>query len=122
MNSDSSEVFSKKKRLLSPSDFKFVFTRTKKYSNRFFTILIRKNINQNTSRLGLAISKKSIKFSVQRNRIKRIIREAFRKDMCLNDFNLDIVILAKPSISKFSNAQLKQSLQNLFSKIVKKTD
>ena len=68
------------------------------------------------ARLGLAISRKNIRRAVDRNRIKRIIRESFRQNRRLLD-SLDIVILSTPSTVRFSNHELQDSLARLWQKV-----
>jgi ribonuclease P protein component len=49
---------------------------------------------ENTSRLGLAIPKKNAKRAIDRNRIKRVIREAFRKSTNPKSFDLVVKLHA----------------------------
>ena len=64
-------------RLITPSDYQFVFKKSVRSSDRLLTILARKT-DEDKCRLGLAISKKAIKTAVHRNRIKRLAREFLR--------------------------------------------
>jgi ribonuclease P protein component len=68
--------------------------------------------------LGLIISKKVDKRAVQRNRIKRISRESFRKT-CL-DVNCDFVVLARPKITQLANKEIFESLDQLWNQAQKK--
>jgi len=111
----SSEGFDACKRLLKASEFKYVFSKANKISNYPFIVLVRKN-EFSHSRLGLAISKKAIKLAVQRNRIKRLIRETFRKNKQLNASSFDIVIMARNNIFKNGNKKLITCLNNDFEK------
>ncbi len=64
-------------------------------------------------RLGFVVSKKVSKLAVQRNRVKRQIREVFRQSqsqLC----NMDFIVVAKPDISENTNAALNQDLVRLF--------
>ena len=70
-------AFPKSARLLSPRDFQRVFKGANRSSDRFFTVLFRNN-GTGLSRLGLAISKKQLKRAVDRNLVKRLVRESFR--------------------------------------------
>jgi ribonuclease P protein component len=67
-----------------------------------------KTINQlEVSRLGLAIPKKNAKRAVDRNRIKRIIRETFRKSS--NPLKQDIVVKLNLPIGKKTRKKLRES-------------
>lgn len=60
-------------------------------------------------RLGLIISKKSIKRAVDRNRIKRTIRESFR--LCQSRLNgLDVVIMSRAGLGELSGPELRAVL------------
>ena len=64
-------------------------------------------------RLGLVVSKKASKKAVQRNRIKRQIREAFRHSQDrLSD--MDFIVVANPGISGEVNGVLNRELMRLF--------
>ena len=110
--------FKRSARLLKPAEFSRVFKKAIRSSDRMLTILVARN-DLGYPRLGLAISKKHAKRAVDRNRIKRIIRESFR----LNQANLpaaDFVIMAKPLTKSVINADLFESLNNHWSRLIKK--
>jgi ribonuclease P protein component len=58
-----------------------------------------------SARLGLAVSRKVSKSAVQRNRIKRLVRESFRKHRAHLPA-LDIVVMARPGAAECDNPQL----------------
>jgi ribonuclease P protein component len=60
---------------------------------RFFVVVV----NQGTGRIGITVSKK-VGNAVQRNRVKRLVREFVRQSKWLPK-NRDVVIIAKPSAS-----------------------
>jgi len=101
----------KKVRLLNKADYNSVFSKSVKVSNSHFLILIHKTSNP-FSRLGLVISKKVDKRAVQRNRIKRIIRETFRNGKF--ETNCDFVLLARGKVTNLVNKEIFQSLNNLW--------
>lgn len=101
----------KQARLLNKADYNAVFSKSVKVSNSLFLILIHKTTRPQ-SRLGLVISKKVDKRAVQRNRIKRIIREYFRNLEC--DLSCDFVVLARPKVTQCNNHQLFESLDQLW--------
>ena len=100
--------FLKRARLLKPAEFSRVFKQAIRSSDRHFTILASGN-KFAYPRLGLAISKKNAKRAVDRNRIKRIIRESFRQHQSQLPA-ADFVVLAKPGTRKASNGELFDSL------------
>ena len=78
-------------RLNNPQDFKRCFLSRKIIKNAAFTLHYSKNESQ-TARLGVNIAKKKIKRAVDRNKIKRAEREAFR----IRHFKgIDIVLILK---------------------------
>jgi len=96
-------------RLLQQQEFKQVFADAHAYRNRAFTLLVRKN-DLSHARLGLAISKKAARKAIQRNRLKRLVRESFRQWQ--NQLpNIDIVVLAKPEAVNMRNPEINQALE-----------
>lgn len=66
----------------------------------------------------MVVSKKVHKTAVQRNRIKRLIRESFRTKQNLN--TAEYVIMAKPGSAQYTNAELLAFLNQLWSQTEKK--
>lgn len=109
-------AFDRESRLLTPDHFQSVFSKPIRFGSSHFTILITPNTQPN-NRLGLAIAKKRVKLAVQRNRIKRQVRESFR----LNQHNLpniDIVVMVKSGIDKLDNREINQQLEKIWLKII----
>lgn len=105
--------FPKQVRLLNAADYKAVFSNAEcKVSCRFFLILASKN-NWTHSRLGLVIAKKNVAKAVQRNRVKRIVREFFRQhgDQLPG---LDLVVLARKDIDTLQNSQINARFASLW--------
>jgi len=94
--------------LTGAADYQRVFKRAVRFSSPGFTILIR--VNQLTHpRLGLIVSKKCARKAVQRNRIKRQIRESFRQYWTTLG-NVDIVVMAKTGLAEKPNWDIRNSL------------
>ncbi len=92
-----------------------MFGGTRKIRNNYLSIFATKN-NVDHPRLGLAISKKSVRLAVGRNRIKRIIRETFRCNKnILNGF--DVVVVSKQKINDLSKSELRKILVREWKKI-----
>ncbi|MFK8012260.1 MAG: ribonuclease P protein component [Marinicellaceae bacterium] len=101
----------KKVRLLNKADYNNVFKKSVKVSNSSFLILIHKT-SKPYSRLGLVISKKVDKRAVQRNRIKRIIRESFRNTNF--DIQCDYAVLARGKVTSLENKDIFNAINKLW--------
>ncbi len=104
--------------MLTPGHFQAVFSNPTRYGSSHITILITPNKDKQ-NRLGLAIAKKRVKLAVQRNRIKRQIRESFR----LNQHELpsiDMVVMVKSGTDKLENKEINQQLEKIWRKIIQR--
>jgi len=110
------QAFPRNRRLLSQSEFQYVFSGARKVANRSFTVLVRKNSCQQ-ARLGMAISKKIARRAVDRNRIKRHVREIFRCHGQQMD-HVDIVVLGRNGIAERNRRELASDIQELFSRLL----
>lgn len=113
-------AFPRSARLLLSADYSRVFAQAWKSGDGCFTVLGRYNGGRE-ARLGLAIAKKNLRLAVERNRVKRIIRESFRHNQDLLE-GLDIVVLVKPTIRNRSNDTLFQSLDTHWRVLVKRME
>ncbi|MGB1109525.1 MAG: ribonuclease P protein component [Gammaproteobacteria bacterium] len=117
--------FDRGRRLLTPADYSRVFKKAKRVSDGNFTILARRRLKsakteeQLSARLGLAIAKKNIRKAVQRNRIKRQVRESFRHHAQAL-VGLDLVVMAKRGADLQPNDRLATSLAWLWSDLIKR--
>ena len=108
--------FDKSLRLLNSSDYKAVFDDAKlKVSNQHLLFLARFN-HQAYPRLGLIIAKKNVRLAVQRNRVKRAIRETFRlrQDELAG---LDIIVLARKGLADLDKPALNKTLNQLWQQL-----
>ena len=99
-------------KLRNSAEFERVYKNGKKFWNRNFVLYILHNGN-NQLKIGLTVSKKVGK-SVQRNRVKRLIREAIRLSQDALEPNYDLVIVAQNSAADLNFYQTQQSLLHLF--------
>ncbi|QZX83125.1 ribonuclease P protein component [Metapseudomonas otitidis] len=113
-----SRGFGREKRLLVPRQFKAVFdSPSGKVPGRNVLLLARDNALDHP-RLGMVIGKKSVKLSVERNRLKRQIRESFRHNLELLT-GWDIVIVAKRGLGDLENEELKQQFGKLWKRLAR---
>lgn len=107
--------FGKSSRLLNAGDYKAVFDAAQfKASNQHVLFLARPNGMQH-SRLGLVIAKKNVRLAVQRNRIKRLLRESFRAQQ--GSPGIDIVVLARRGLDNIENAALHKQFSRLLKEL-----
>ncbi|MBX2824644.1 MAG: ribonuclease P protein component [Gammaproteobacteria bacterium] len=110
--------FPRQRRLLAAGDYSRVFSNNVRVTNRHWTILA--GAGQGVqARLGLAIAKKRAKRAVDRNRLKRVVRESFRL-RCKSLGRIDIVVMNRDACVAASNAELRASLDGLWNKLVLK--
>ena len=98
-------AYTRELRLLTPSDFKFVFQQPLRAATPQITILGRPN--------NLTVAKKYAKRAHERNRIKRLVRENFR----LQQHSLpamDFVVIAKQGVTELDNPTLTKNLDKLW--------
>lgn len=111
-----SRDFAREKRLLTPRQFKAVFdSPSGKLPGRNVLILVREN-GLPHPRIGLVIGKKSVKLAVERNRIKRQLRETFR----LHQMELtgwDIVVIARKGLADLDNPELARQFAKLWRRL-----
>ncbi|NKB36296.1 MAG: ribonuclease P protein component [Gammaproteobacteria bacterium] len=111
------QCFPKSLRLITAKDYQQVFKSSHQHSNKFFLLLVREN-QKSSARLGLAISKKNVPSASERNYLKRIIRENFRRSQKKLQ-GKDIVVLARNETTQYKNKkQLWVSLNALMQKIL----
>lgn len=111
-------AFPKRDRLLTPSDYSRVFDEVQlKVPHRNFLILATPN-QVGHARVGLIFSKKNLRLAVQRNRIKRQVRETFRHQTDLP--GIDIVVLGRQGLTQLDNAAVRSALDELWTRLKKK--
>ena len=69
--------------------------------------------------MGLVIAKKHIRLAVERNRLKRLIRESFRKHQQLL-IEMDIVILARSGSDKLDNKDFVTLVEKLWQDLIRR--
>lgn len=111
--------FPRELRLLTPSQFSFVFANAIPCGSQYFTFLARFNETNEHPRLGITIAKKKVRKAVQRNRVKRIIRESFRQH-AYSLHNVDIIVLAKAGCDTLTNDELHKVVQQNWKRLKKK--
>lgn len=111
--------FGKAYKLRTPKQYANVFNKPERSVDSLLTVLARPNQLRHP-RLGMAIAKKNLKHAVQRNRLKRLIREFFRLQVKNTTGGLDFVVMAKKNSADKNGEQIRQALQKHFNYLIKK--
>lgn len=115
--------YSRALRLLTPADFKQVFDAAAlRVSSKEILILARTN-RFDHPRLGLVIAKKNVRKAIQRNRVKRAVRESFRhQQAALVDgaSGIDAIVLARAGLDRLDNQALHTLLDQLWRQLLRK--
>ena len=113
-------TFPKSRRLLNSQQFQQVFSHAPiKVSHPQLLILARPNA-LDFPRLGLVIAKKHVRTAVNRNRIKRRIRECFRlKQHKLS--GIDAIVLARSGLGQLDDGELTQLVEQQFVRLLRKS-
>jgi ribonuclease P protein component len=103
------------KRIRRKSDFDAAYARGRRFGNGFFGVTALWN-DKGWARLGLAVAVRVTGGGVERNRIRRIIRESFR----LHQHELpavDLVVSARSRVKDAARSELHVSLDALWKKV-----
>ncbi len=102
-------------RIRKGSDFQRVYAARKSVHTPVVTIAYCPN-NLSFSRLGLSVGSKHGN-AVQRNRIKRVFRAAFREARASLPSGFDYVMIPRKGVTEYSSAAVKQALLDAVVKI-----
>lgn len=100
---DKDASFPKENRITLRRDFERVYKEGKLFQDEYFRIFVLRNA-QGVPRLGLAVSKK-LGGAAARNRIKRMLRESFRRNKDLLK-GMDIVVQPKRKLVELENKEM----------------
>ncbi len=112
MTTDTSATtrFRPHERIKDPGVFRRAFERRRWESDATLTIYGVEN-GLDHPRLGLSVSRKKIKTAAGRNRVKRLIREAFRLSKDELPAGLDLIVVPRNPLARF--AEVRRSLPTL---------
>lgn len=110
--------FAKQYHLLKSAQFKVVYDNKVWAANKEFSCNCKPN-DLGYPRVGLVVSKKVSKRAVDRNEIKRHIREWFRCNKALIG-SVDLVVSARPPSNSLNSASIVRSLNDIWKKASKR--
>lgn len=112
-------AFRRSHRLLSAAEFKPLFDQPElRVGGAVFLLLVRQQ-DRPTPRLGLVVGKRRARRAVDRNLIRRVARESFRLRQA-ELAGLDILVLVKATPPEFDRAALRAELERLWDKLLAK--
>jgi ribonuclease P protein component len=103
-------------RLLRPADFDALRERSARVGTRHFSAQYHVT-PESGARLGMAVSRKVSKNAVERNRIRRQIRESFRLQRAHLP-SVDVLVIARASAAAQPNAILRAELATLWRRLI----
>lgn len=108
-------------RLLKPAEFQAVFDNASfKVGESQFLLLVRHS-GLGHPRLGLVIAKKKVKRAVDRNRIKRVVRDSFRRHQTVLP-PLDVIFMARQDLGTIPGATLRAGLEQAWQRLRRKAE
>jgi ribonuclease P protein component len=108
--------FPRNHRLVNKAEFKSVFDASAKVSQRYILALYKPNC-ANKARIGIIVGKRVARLAVERNQIKRVIRESFRAIQEQLQ-HLDIVVIARQQCDSLDKVQLREGIDKLWQRLV----
>jgi ribonuclease P protein component len=99
-------------RLSSPTAFRAVFSSGRSHARGVIVLYVSKRADAGPTRVGFVVSRK-IGGAVQRNRAKRLLREALRLESGNLPLGVDLVVVARPSIAGASYSDVAADLRSV---------
>ncbi len=93
------EKFGKQERILRPADFRAVYKNGRSSRKNSLVLCYLPN-KTGHSRIGFSISSKNVKRAVGRNRIRRALREIYRRNKGAFKQGVDMVVVVKKEFGK----------------------
>lgn len=102
---------------MAPDQYRRVFAKPIRSADAYFTLYARWAVGtESHARLGLAISRKSARRAVDRVRIKRIVRESFRRHR-VDLTAVDVIVTCRTDAVTAANDVLHRSLSRHWSRL-----
>jgi len=107
--------FRPRQRLRTGAEYDEVFKRGARLDGPLFLLVALPN-GRGLDRLGLAVSRR-VGGAVERNRARRLLREGFRRLERAGSPGVDLVVIARPSLSRRGQAEVDRELRERFLRI-----
>lgn len=107
-------------RILKRPEFKAFSETARRLSTHFFIVLVAP-AKSGRSRIGITVSRK-VGGAVERNRIKRLAREAFRLNRHLLDRPWDLIFIARRAAAEQPNWVIAKALKEIYDNLTRKLE
>ena len=108
-------------RLSRSSEFERVYRQGRSTANRHLVLYAFPNPASREPRLGLSVSRK-VGGAAQRNRIKRLLREAFVRETGALARGQDVVVVARPEAGELAEREGLAGMQAALSELIEKVN
>ncbi len=104
-------------RLSRSADFERAYRQGRSHANRHFVVYAFPRESGEEARLGLSVSRK-VGGATDRNRVKRLVREAFAAEAAVVPTGHDVVVVARPGARELAERDglqgVREALRELF--------
>jgi ribonuclease P protein component len=115
------EILPRTAKLRNSSEFRIVYDKGARYDGRLITAFVRRNGCGN-HRLGITASRKVASRAVERNRVKRLLRETFRlsgENLRATQATYDWVLNAKRSLLQVKLAAALEDFRGIIARLLR---
>jgi ribonuclease P protein component len=109
----------KRGRLTRSADFERVYRQGRSHGNRYLVVYAFPRAGEGEARLGVSVSRK-VGGAVDRNRVKRLLREAFAASEATLPDGVDVVVVARPDARELAEREGLQGVRTALDELVEK--
>jgi ribonuclease P protein component len=109
------ESLSPRERIKKKKDFLILYRKGNRYKGKYFNLIYLSNVLP-YSRVGVVASRK-VGGAVTRNRVKRWMRELFRRNKELLGYPIDLIIVATPEMGNVTWVELRDQYSRALGRV-----
>lgn len=106
-------------RLTRSADFERVYRQGRSHGNRYFVLYAFPRSGEGEARLGVSVSRK-VGGAVDRNQVKRLLREAFAASDVTLPEGIDVVVVARPDARELAEREGLAGVRSALDELVQK--